>query len=239
MEITNQIFRKLAAFANGEPDEDLNGQIVDILDSDPIYLEILLDIQNMVEQHGEHWESALEDEVQLMLVEYEAKLEHEAFAFEMNDGEITALYRKSKDEIKQEMIIDLQKTYFSVGKQLAKLIATEQDNITGSSVTLVHFRDKVPTKTWFQPTPIVLSCLGVVWFPIQRLYSMLLSSNRLLTYFGVKKLSRSDHSEKTILAPEEKCTEEETVSVCIPQSLQTPHSQKFRSGIYFQNACQY
>ncbi len=128
MEITNQIFRTLAAFANGETSDAVREEVVDLLEADPIYLEILLDLQFMVEQNGENWEAALEEDVRLMVADYEAKLQHHAIELVLDNDEIDALNGKTEEELEDEMLKELEKTYFSVGKQIAKIIGKKGCN---------------------------------------------------------------------------------------------------------------
>ncbi len=151
MEITNQIFRTLAAFANGETSDAVREEVVDLLDADPIYLEILLDLQFMVEQNGENWEAALEEDVRLMVADYEAKLQHHAIELVLDNDEMDALHAKTEEELENEMLEELERTYFSVGKKIAK-IKGKKSNIkvpipqfsTENAISGLLFKESTP-----------------------------------------------------------------------------------------------
>ncbi len=118
MNISKDAFNRLVNFANGETDPAERAAIIEILDSDPIYLEVLSDIQGMMVQHGTVWEQVVAEDAQIIKEKYEQVMGARA-----SSGFIEPKSRqiKTEDELQAEMLHEMEQTYAALGEQIARM----------------------------------------------------------------------------------------------------------------------
>jgi hypothetical protein len=74
MTVSIDVFQKLVNFANGETDPIARREVFDLLESDPTYIDVLSDIQDMLLRHGKSWPLEVEKDVILVKSVFDEKM---------------------------------------------------------------------------------------------------------------------------------------------------------------------